>query len=79
MREKLKAWFLNNVNWCHGYYYNQFDSEGNPVAKPENKVYEFFYRHWLWPWKQNECLCCNTVRGLMYGFIIGAVVGGIIC
>lgn len=83
MIEKFKAWFVNKVNWCEGYYYKRYDDNGNPVAKPENKTYSWFYTHWLWPWKQTDCLCCNTVRGVIYGLIVGAtlgyIVGGFLC
>lgn len=69
LRYRFKQWFVNNVNWCEGYYY------GTSIPKPENRVYEWFYRHWLWPWAQNDCLCCNTVRGCMYGFALGFAIG----
>lgn len=64
---RFKEWFVNNINWCEGYYY------GTDTPKPENRVLNWFYRHWLWPWKQNDCMCCNTVRGVIYGFIVGFV------
>lgn len=60
-------WFVNNINWCEGYYY------GSDKPKPNNKVYDFFYTYWLFPFKQNDCICCNTVRGLIYGLIMGYV------
>lgn len=63
--DKVKEFFVNNINWCEGHYYKS-DKE-----KPDNKVYDFFYNHWLFPFAQNGCLCCNTVRGLIYGIIIG--------
>lgn len=65
-------WFINHVNWCHGYYY------GTATPKPVNKIYDFFYKYWLFPFEQTECICCNTVRGLIYGFILGAIVGSLI-
>lgn len=68
-RERLKAFFLNRINFCHGYYYPSEE------PKPQNLVYDFFYRNWLRPWKQNDCLCCNAVRGLIYGLIIGIFMG----
>ncbi len=83
MIEKFKCWFVDNINWCEGFYYDRFDHVGNPVAKPNNKIYNFFYKNWLWPWKQNDCMCCNTVRGVLYGLIVGAtsgyIVGRFIC
>lgn len=66
---RIVKWFVDNLNWCEGYYYDEFtekDGELVPVPKPENKVYNWFYEHWLWPWKQTGCVCCNTVRGMMY-------------
>lgn len=66
---RFKEWFVNNVNWCEGYYY------GTDKPKPENKIYNWFYKYWLFPWKQNECLCCNTVRGVIYGFVLGVIAG----
>jgi hypothetical protein len=49
--------------------------DGNPIAKPENKIYNWIYEHWLWPWKQTDCVCCNTVRGIAFGVIIGFILG----
>ena len=69
---KIVEWFVNHVNFCEGILY------GTDVDKPENKVYDFFYKFWLFPFKQNDCLCCNTVRGLLYGVIIGLGIGRII-
>jgi hypothetical protein len=70
------ALFLNHINFCHGYVYpDRWDEEGNQIEKPENRVYSWFYRNWLWPFKQNDCMCCNTVRGLMYGLVIGYLIG----
>lgn len=65
-------WFTDNINWCHGYYY------GTETPKPDNKLYNFFYTYWLFPFVQNECLCCNTVRGLIYGGIIGFILRGLL-
>lgn len=66
---KFCQWFVNNINWCHGYYY---DTE---VEKPENKLYNFFYKYWTWPFENPGCICCCTVRGLIYGGIIGYILG----
>lgn len=66
---KFVRWFRNNINWCEGYYY---DTE---IPKPENKLYNWFYKYWLFPYVQNDCMCCNTVRGLIYGAIIGFAIG----
>lgn len=72
---RFKKWFVDNINWCEGEYYGESDESGNPIAKPENKIYNWFYEHWLWPWEQNDCVCCNTVRGIAYGIIIGFIAG----
>lgn len=69
---KFAAWFCNNVNFCHGWLY---DSD---IEKPANKVYDFFYKVWLFPFKQNDCICCNTVRGLLYGGLIGYIIGSLL-
>lgn len=66
---KLAEFFVNRCNPCEGFYY------GTETEKPENKVYNWFYKVWLFPFKQNDCLCCNTVRGLIYGGIIGYLIG----
>ena len=60
--------FTDHVNFCHGEFHDG-------TEKPENKIYDWFYEHWLWPFKQTDCICCNTVRGLIYGFIIGIYIG----
>lgn len=74
---KVCRWFCNNINWCHGTYYDQifFRNQIFYIDKPENKLYEWFYMYWLFPFKQTGCLCCNTVRGLLYGGIIGFILG----
>lgn len=66
---KLASWFVNNINWCEGYYY------GTDVTKPDNKVYNFFYTYWLFPFVQNGCMCCNTTRGVVYGILLGYLIG----
>ena len=65
----LVKWFRNNINWCDGFYYDTL------IPKPDNKIYNFFYTYWLFPFKQNDCLCCNSVRALIYGIIIGFLLG----
>lgn len=77
-RYRFSKWFTDNINWCHGAYYNEYDEQGNPVDKPDNKIYNFFYKYWLWPYIQTDCICCNTVRGVIYGVVIGWVMGKII-
>ena len=56
--------FVDKINFCEGVYYD------SNIAKPENKIYNFFYKYWLFPFEQNDCICCNTVRGIIYGAII---------
>ncbi len=68
---RLAAWFINNVNFCHG-----LRIDGTP--KPDNKVYNAFYKYWLWPFQQTDCICCNTVRGLLYGFAAGFLLRGLL-
>lgn len=66
---KFCKFFVNHINWCEGYYYD------TDIPKPDNKIYNFFYKYWLFPFAQNDCMCCNTVRGLIYGFILGWLLG----
>ena len=68
---RLLAWFINNVNFCHGYNYDG-------TEKPENKLYNWLYAHWLWPFVQTDCVCCNTVRGVLYGAVVGYVIGRLV-
>lgn len=63
-RYKFCKFFCDRINFCEGVFYNGVD-------KPVNPVYEWFYKYWLFPFKQTGCACCNTVRGLIYGFILG--------
>lgn len=66
---RLVAFFVNRINFCEGVYY------GSGIDKPSNPLYEFFYKYWLFPFVQNDCICCNTVRGLMYGAVAGYLLG----
>lgn len=74
-RYKFARWFCDNLNFCMGYYYSQKNPENPefPLDKPENKLYNWFYEYWLFPFKQNNCICCNTVRGVFYGLILGYI------
>ena len=65
-------WFCDNINFCHEYYY------GTDTPKPENRVYNILYEYWSFPFEQPDCICCNTVRGLIYGGIIGFILGRLI-
>lgn len=76
---KLYKWFNNNVNWCSGVLYGSRSE--NPeilLDKPDNKLYDWFYTYWLFPFKQNDCICCNAVRGLIYGAIAGFITGSLL-
>lgn len=75
MRYRFTKWFVDHVNFCHGFYFDEYDALGNPVEKPDNKVYNFFYKYWLWPFMQTDCICCNTVRGVIYGAVLGFIFG----
>lgn len=73
---RIVKWFVDNINWCEGYYYDEYEyrnGEEIPKEKPENKLYLWVYTHFLWPWKQTGCVCCNTVRGMIYVVIINIV------
>lgn len=69
---KLVAFFVNHVNFCEGAYY------GTEIDKPNNSLYNFFYKYWLFPFRQNDCICCNTVRGLLYGGVVGYILGSLL-
>lgn len=69
---RLVKFFCDHINFCEGFYY------GTDTEKPENKLYSWFYKYWLWPFNQNDCMCCNTVRGLIYGAVIGFLFGRIL-
>lgn len=56
--------FRDHINFCEGVYYD------TNIAKPDNKLYDFLYKYWLFPFEQNGCVCCNTVRGVIYGMLI---------
>lgn len=68
---KFCRWFVNNINFCHGNYY------GTEEPKPDNKIFNFFYTYWFFPFEtgDNPCTCCAAVRGLIYGGIIGYFIG----
>lgn len=78
-RFKLCEWFCDHINFCVGVLYNKFDKiSGEPLDKPDNPVYNWFYKYWLFPFQQNDCICCNTVRGVLYGVIAGFLLGRIL-
>ena len=61
-----KNFFLDHINWCHPV--NSDGSEKQPT---------WFYTLWCYlfwpiPWMEPEpCWCCASVRGVIYGFILG--------
>lgn len=69
---RLCKFFVDHINFCEGVYY------GTTIDKPENPLYNFFYKYWLFPFRQNDCICCNTVRGLLYGGIVGYILGSLL-
>lgn len=75
LRYKFCKFFNDKINWCSGVVYGELNPENPefPLDKPENKVYNWFYEYWLFPFKQNNCICCNTVRGVFYGLILGYI------
>lgn len=71
---RFRVWFHNNINWCEGTIINLKNPE-IVLDKSPNRVYDWFYNHWLWPFQQTGCACCNTVRGVCYGILIGFIFG----
>lgn len=61
-------WFNDWLVFCHGFNYDG-------TEKPENKLYNFVYKYWTWPFENPGCECCSAVRGLIYGGIIGFLLG----
>ena len=63
--KKAKDFFLDHINWCHPTLSNGEEKE--PTA---------FYNFWCWlfwpiPWMDEPCWCCASVRGVIYGVILG--------
>jgi len=69
MWQMIKAFFIDHINWCH------------PVnSKGQEKESTLFYEYWcklFWPipWMEAPCWCCASVRGVIYGLIVGAIYG----
>ena len=72
---KFVKFFCDRINFCEGVFYDEYDQDGNPVPKPENKIYNTVYKYWTWPFVNPGCECCSAVRGLIYGAILGFVAG----
>lgn len=66
----LKWFFLEKINWCH-----PTDRNGNE-KKPSLFYNIYCYIFWPIPWMKPEpCWCCASVRGIVYGLIIGYLIG----
>ena len=62
---KAKNFFLDNINWCH-----------KTRSTGEEKPMTWFYEIWCWifwpiPWMDEPCWCCASVRGVIYGVLLG--------
>ena len=70
---ECKWFFLEKINWCH-------PTDRNNHDKPTS----WFYTIYCWafypiPWMEPQpCWCCASVRGLIYGIIIGLGLGYLI-
>ena len=63
--KRAKAFFIDHINWCH-----PTNSDGSEKAPSR------FYDAWCWvfwpiPWMDEPCWCCASVRGVIYGIILG--------
>lgn len=69
MLTRIKNFFLDHINWCH-----KTLSNGEP--KPNTKFYQFFcYLFWPIPWNEEPCWCCAGTRGIIYGVVLGIILG----
>lgn len=62
---KAKNFFLDHINWCH-----------KTLSTGEEKPMTWFYEFWCWifwpiPWMEEPCWCCASVRGVIYGILLG--------
>lgn len=67
---KLKCFFLEKINWCH-------PTNCDGTEKPETLFYKIYcYLFWPIPWMEPQpCWCCASVRGIIYGLVLGFYVG----
>lgn len=66
---KLKWFFLEHINWCH-----PVDRNGN--EKKPTLFYRFYcVLFYPIPWQDQPCWCCASARGLLYGIILGLLLG----
>lgn len=83
MKAYLTVLFMNYINWCNGYVWKVIDMKAveTNAPKPDNKLWSWIWNHWLWPWSMDEveCQCCRMIRGVMYGVVIGFIIGAIVC
>lgn len=66
---EIKWFFLEQINWCH-----KTDRNGNE-KKPSIFYNLYCYLFYPIPWMENPCWCCASVRGLVYGIVLGFVLG----
>ena len=70
---ECKWFFLEKINWCH-------PTDRNKKEKPTSWVYTVTcWAFYPIPWMEPQpCWCCASVRGLIYGIIIGLGLGYLI-
>lgn len=69
LKDKLKWWFLENINWCHPVM-----RDGTP-KKPTWFYTAYCWMFWPIPWQKDPCWCCASFRGLITGFAAGVLLG----
>lgn len=74
LTNKLWWFFLDHINWCHPVYHDG-------TEKPDSKLYYLYcLAFWPIPWMEEKygkqpCWCCASVRGLIYGLLMGFAAG----
>ena len=62
---KAKAFFIDHINWCH-----KTNSDG--TEKEPTLFYDLWCAlFWPIPWMDEPCWCCASVRGVIYGILLG--------
>lgn len=64
---KIKNFFLDHINWCH----KELSTGGE--KEPTNWYQFYCWLFWPIPWQKEPCWCCASVRGIIYGIILGIV------